>query len=83
MIGNSDDGTNFLNRQVANHRKAFANHSSNDIKFSKAQLSKMQKGGLLKFLVPLLKSGLPLLKSVLNLWVCLGLQQLHQPQMMQ
>ena len=41
MVGNSDDNTNFphelllTNRQVANIRKAFANHSSIDIKLSK------------------------------------------------
>ena len=51
MVGNSDDEANFphklllTNRQVANLRKAFANHTSTDIKFSKAQLNKMQKGG--------------------------------------
>ena len=55
MIGNSDDETNFphklllTNRQVANLRKAFANHTSTDAKLSKAQLTKMQKGGFLKF----------------------------------
>ena len=49
MIGNSDDETNFphklllTNREVANLRKAFANHTSTDIKLSKAQLTKMQK----------------------------------------
>ena len=32
----------------------------------KAQLTKMQKGGFLIFLVPLLKSGLSLLKSVIK-----------------
>ena len=47
-------------------RKAFANHTSVDINLSKAQLTKMQKGGFLKFLMPLLKSGLPLLKSVVK-----------------
>ena len=42
MIGNSEDEANFLlklfltNRQVANIRKAFTNHTSTDIKFSKA-----------------------------------------------
>ena len=47
MIGNSDDETNFphklmlTNRQVLNIRKAFANHTSTDIKLSKTQLSKM------------------------------------------
>ena len=55
MIGNSDDETNFphklllTNRQFANIRKAFANHKSTDIKLSKAQLTKMQKGGFLRF----------------------------------
>ena len=50
MIGNSDDEANFphklllTNRQVANNRKAFANHTSTDIKLSKAQLTKMKKG---------------------------------------
>ena len=69
MIGNSDDETNFshklllTNRQDANLRRAFSNHTSTNIKLSKAQLTKMQKGGFLKFLMPLLKSGLPLLKS--------------------
>ena len=72
MIGNSDDEANFphklmlINRQVSNLRKAFANHTSADIKLSKAQLTKMQKGGFLRFLAPLLKSGLPLLKSVIG-----------------
>ena len=61
------------NRQVANLRKAFANHTSTDIKFSKAQLTKMQKGGFLRFLTPLLKSGLPLLKSSINPLGMLGL----------
>ena len=61
--GNSDDETNFshklllTNRPVANLPKAFANHTSTDIKLSKAQLTKMQKGGFLRFLSPLLKSG--------------------------
>ena len=54
------------NRQFLSLRKAFANHTSVDIKLSQAQLTKMQKGGFLKFLMPLLKSGLPLLKSVLK-----------------
>ena len=74
MIGNSSDNTNFphelllINRQVANLRKAFGNQLSTDIKFSKAQLSKMiQSGGFLgKPLGPLLKTGLPLLKSVIK-----------------
>ena len=63
MVGNSDDKTNFphklllTNRQTLSLRKAFNNQTSADIKFSKAQLTKMQKGGFLKFLMPLLKSG--------------------------
>ena len=45
MIGASNDQTNFphelllTKRQVSSIRKAFANNSSVDIKFSKAQLS--------------------------------------------
>ena len=72
MIGNSDDEANFphklllTNREVANLRKDFANHASTDVKLSKAQLIKMEKGGFLRFLVPLLKSGLPLLKSIIK-----------------
>ena len=79
MIGNAEDETNFphklllTNRKVANICKAFAKHTSNYIKLSKAQLTKMQKGGLLRFLAPLLKSGLPLLKSVIKPLVMLGL----------
>ena len=79
MIGNStelhsDDETNFLhkllvtNRQVTNLQKAFANHTSTDIKLSKTQLSKMiQLGGFLgRLLGPSLKTGLPLMKSVIQ-----------------
>ena len=74
MIGNSDDNTNFshelllTNRQVANIRKAFSNHLSTDIKLSKTQLSKMiQSGGFLgRLLGPLLKTGLPLIESVIK-----------------
>ena len=74
MVGNSNDNTNFphelllTNRQVANIRKAFANHSSTDIKLSKTQLSKMiQSGGFLgRLLGPLLKAGLPVMKSVIK-----------------
>ena len=72
MIG--DNETNFphklllTNRQVSNLRKAFANHSSADIKLSKTQLSKMiQSGGFLsRLLGPLLKTGLPLTKNVIK-----------------
>ena len=67
MIG--DNETNFPhNRQVANLRKAFANHLSTDIKLSKTELSKMiQSGGFLgRLLGPLLKTGLPLIKNVIG-----------------
>ena len=77
MVSNSNDNTNFphelllTNRQVANIRKAFANHSSIDIKLSKTQLSKMiQSGGFLgnllgKLTGPLMKVAMPLAKNVL------------------
>ena len=77
MVGNSNDNINFLhellltNRQVAEIRKAFCNHSSTDIKLSKAQLSKMiQSGGFLgnslgKLAGPLMKAAMPLAKNVL------------------
>ena len=69
-----DNETNFphklllTNRQVSNLRKAFANHSSANIKLSKAQLSKMiQSGGFLgRLLSPLLKTGLPLINNVIK-----------------
>ena len=74
MIGNSDGETNFsqklflTNRQVTNLHTAFANHTSTDIKLSKTQLSKMiQSGGFLgRLLGPLLRTGLPLMKSVIK-----------------
>ena len=77
MVGNSNDNTNFpddlllTNRQVANIRKAFANHSSTDIKLSKTQLSKMiQSGGFLgkllgKLAGSLMKVAMPVAKNVL------------------
>ena len=72
MIGDSE--TNFphklllTNKQVANLRKSFANHSSTDIKLSKTQLSNMiQSGRFLGILLgPLLKTGLPLIKNVIK-----------------
>ena len=79
MVGNSDNETNFAhkllltNRQILSLRKAFANHTSVDMKLSKAQLTKMQKGGFLNFLMRLLKSGLPLLKLVVKPLGMLGL----------
>ena len=77
MVGNSNDNTNFphelllTNRQVANICKAFANHSSIDIKLTKTQLSKMiQSRGFLgnllgKLAGPLMKVAMPLAKNVL------------------
>ena len=74
MMGDSNDKTNFphelllTDRWVSSIRKAFSNNSSVDIKFSKVQLSKIiQSGGFLgKLLGPLLKTGLPLMKSVIT-----------------
>ena len=74
MIGNSDDSANFphelllTNRLVASLRKAFANHLSTDNKLPKTQLSKIiPSGGFLgKLLGPLLRIGLPLIKSVIK-----------------
>ena len=75
MVSISNDNTNFphelllTNRQAANIRKAFANHSSIDIKLSKTQLSKMiQSGGFLGKLLgklpgPLMKVAAPLAKN--------------------
>ena len=56
------------NRQVANLRKTFAKNTSTDIKLSKTQLSKMiESGGFLdRLLGPLLRTGLPLMKSVIK-----------------
>ena len=74
IIGNSDDESNFVhkllltNRQVANLCRAFAKHTSTDIKLPKTQLSKIiQSGGFLgRLLCPLLRTGLPLMKSVIK-----------------
>ena len=74
MIGDSIDKTNFphelllTDRQVSSIRKAFANNSSVDIKFSKNQLSKVIQSGefLGKLFGPLLKRGLPLRKNVIT-----------------
>ena len=73
MIGDSNDETNIphelllTDRQVSSICKALTNNSSANIKFSETQLSKMiQSGGCLgKLLDPLLKTGLPLIKSVI------------------
>ena len=67
MVGNSNDNTNFPHELLLTNR-AFANHLSTDIKLSKTQLSKMIQSGefLCKLLGPLLKAGLPLIKSVIK-----------------
>ena len=74
MIGSPEVETNFphklllTNRQVANLRKAVTKHTSPDVKLSKTQLSKMiQSGGFLgKLLGPLIRTRLPLIKSVIK-----------------
>ena len=74
MIGHSEDETSFphklllANRQVANLRNALASQTSTDIKLSRTQLSKMIKSGgfLGRLLDPLLRTGLPLIKSVIK-----------------
>ena len=71
MIGESNDKADFphelllTDRQISSIRKVFSNNSLADIKFSKTQLSKMiQSGGFLgKWLGPLLKTGLTLIKN--------------------
>ena len=75
MIGDSE--SNFpqklllINRQVINIRQTFANHLSTGIKLSKTQLSKMIQSGIFlgRFLGPLLKTGLPLIKNVIKLLI--------------
>ena len=94
MIGNSGDETNFsytfflTNKQVANLRRAFANHTPTDIKLLKTQLSKMIQSGrfLCRFLGSLLKAGLPLRESVIqplakSILIPLGLTAADQQQM--
>ena len=74
MIGNSDDETNFphkllvTERQVSHFRNAFSNNSSTNIKLLKIHLSKMIKlGGFPRRLLgSLLKTGLPLIKSLIK-----------------
>ena len=74
VIVNSNDRNNFLNNllltntQVSRLRKAFANNCSANIKLSKTQLHKIGPWGGLpgRLLGPLLKTGLPLMKSVLE-----------------
>ena len=56
-------------RQKTKLRNAFNNNMSTDLKLSGAQISKIiQSGGVLgRLLGPLLKTGLPLIKNVINL----------------
>ena len=62
-------------RQTTKLRNAIENNMSTDIKLSKVQVSKIiQSGGFLgKLLDPLLRTGLPLLKSIIKLLGLLGL----------
>ena len=62
-------------RQTTKLRNVIENNMATDIKLSKAQISKIiQSGGFLgKPLGPLLKTGLPLLKSVIKPLGLLGL----------
>ena len=72
MIG--DGETNFphnlllTKRQVPNLCKVFTEKSSTDVKLSKTQISKIIQPGefLDKFLGPLLKTGLPLMKNLIK-----------------
>ena len=69
-----DNETNFphklllTDREVLNLCKSFANNLSDDIKLTNTQLSKMMQSGELlnRLLRPLLKRGLPLIKSVIK-----------------
>ena len=76
MFNENDLPHEFLltTRQITKLRNAIENNMSIDIKLTKAQISKIiQSGGFLgKIFGPLLKIGLPLLKSVikhLDYWV--------------
>ena len=68
--GNYDDEINFPNKllltnsQVPNLRKALASYLSTDIKLSKTRLFKMIQSG--RLLDPLLKTGLPSMKTVIK-----------------
>ena len=74
MIGNSEGNTYFphelllTNRQVASLLKAFAKNTSTDIMLTKTKLSEIiLSGGFLdRLLGPLLRTGLPLMKSVIK-----------------
>ena len=68
MVGNSYDETNFphklllTNRQILSLIKAFNNHTSTDIKFSKAQFTKMQKRRFFKIFSAIIKIRVTFIK---------------------
>ena len=74
VVGDSNNENNLphklllTNTQVTKLSKAFGKNSSSNIKFSKTQLHKIGKSGrfLGRLLGLLLKTGLPLIKSVLE-----------------
>ena len=74
VVGDSNDENNFpqkfllTNIQISLLGKAFANGSSANIKLSKNQLHKIEKSGgfLGRSLWPLIKTGFPLIGSVLK-----------------
>ena len=74
FVGDSNDENNFphklllTNTRVLRLRIALTNNSSANIKLSKTQLYKIgQSGGFLgRFLGPLLKTRLPLMKNILK-----------------
>ena len=72
MVGDSESNFShkllLTNIQVANIRKAFANNLATNIMQSKTQLFKMIQSGwfLGRYLGPLLKTGLPLIKNVIK-----------------
>ena len=72
VVGDSNDKNNFphkfllTNTQVSKLRKAFENSSSATTKLSNTQLHKIgqSRSSLARFLQPLQKNGLPLMKNV-------------------
>ena len=74
VVGDSNDENIFphklllTNTKVSNFHKAFVNNPSANIKLSKTQLHKMgqSRGFLGRYLGPLLKSGLSLMKNVVK-----------------
>ena len=74
VVGDSNDENDFphklllTNTEVLKLHKAFAINASANIKLSKTQLNKIEQsvGSLGRLLGPLLKTGLPLMKTYLN-----------------